>query len=148
MLSSYYAPENDRWGRVFEVLVELSVDYTRDAAVPWRFAPPIRAGEPQREARFRELEAMVSDEVERGVDLLLSRQPIDSLSERARYWLGVRVDACGLMAAWMSTPDGFLPAPNLPIEQLTRWLLIHWWKQHGASLVTNLNEGGFPGHDA
>jgi hypothetical protein len=31
---------------------------------------------------------------------------------------------------------------------LTRWILIDWWRQHGSSLGTNLNDGGFPGHEA
>ena len=147
MLTDFIAPANDPWGRVFEVLVEFSVAYDRDTPVPWRLGAPVRFGEKDRTARFRELEAAVVDEVEKGVELLIANRPIDELSDRAKYWLGVRVDACILFSSWLSKSAALLPAPTSSLEHLTRWILIDWWREHGPSLVTNLNDGGFPGHE-
>lgn len=145
MSTSFAAPEHDRWGKVFELLVELSVNYNRETPAPWRLSAPIRGGLPDWRFRFQELEAPVVDELVRAIDHLLKSETLEDVSERTKYWLGLRVDACILFASWLSVKGGFIPAPCVPTEQLARFLLVDWWQQHGAAFVTTLDQGGFPG---
>jgi hypothetical protein len=141
---NFIAPEHDRWGRLMEYLVCLSVNYDREAPMPWRFKPPFDEGEPDYAARFRELEAMVQVEVESAITALLENGTTVELSEQAKIWLGIRVDACIQFAALLSTRDGFIPCPCLPTEQLARWLLLDWWKEHGPRYTTSFDPERYP----
>jgi len=137
-------PEHARWARAMEKLVGLSVDYNRDAPMPWRLKPPLAEGEPDYAARFRELEARAQSEIEQAILSLLDRGESGEISEAARIWIGIRVDVCIQFVSMLSTKDGFLTCPCVPTSELVRWILIDWWREHGATYATSFDPERFP----
>ena len=127
-----------------EYLVGLSVGYERNVPMPWRFQPPIQEGEPDFVARFRELEQTVQAEVEQAIINLIESGETELVSDSLRLWLGIRVDACIQFVSLLSTNDGFLTCPCLPTPQIARWVLITWWREHGAQYATSFDPERFP----
>jgi hypothetical protein len=144
MSKVYLSPDHSRWGQALEHLVGLSVNYNRDAPMPWRLKPPLQDGEPDYAARFRELESPVQEEIEQAILSLLERGDSGVISEAARIWVGIRVDVCIQFVSILSTRDGFLTCPCVPTSELVRWVLIDWWREHGAIYATSFDPERFP----
>ena len=144
MTRRYVSPEHARWARVMEYLIGLSVEYNRDVPMPWRLKPPLEEDEPDYAARLRELEQMVVAEVEQAILELIEHGESQIVSDAAKIWLGIRVDTCIQFVSLLATNDGFITCPCLPIKQVARWVLIDWWRQHGAEYVTAFDPERFP----
>ena len=137
------SPEHARWSRLMECLVGLSVDYNRDVPALWRFHAPVEDGTPDYTARFRELEAPLQTAIEQAVSDLFEHGQAE-ISDQIRFWLGVRVDACIQFVSLLSTQDGFVTCPCLPIEQIAQWMLLDWWREHGATYATAFDPEHYP----
>jgi len=144
MSQVYMSPEHARWARVMEYLVGLSVDYNRDVPMPWRFQAPVRGERPDYAARLRELEATVQAEIEQAIADTIARGQSRPLSDLAHTLLGVRIDACIQFVSLLATRDGFLTCPQLPIEQIAKWVLLDWWRERGATYATAFDPEHYP----
>jgi len=112
--------------------------------MPWRLKPPIQDDEPDFAARFRELESPLQDEIEAAILALLANGQSVPVSDAAHIWLGIRVDACIRFVSLLSTHDKFLNPSRLAVPDLVRWVLIDWWREHGANYATCFDPERFP----
>jgi hypothetical protein len=133
---SILAPDYDRWLVAWESLISLSLDYDRETPKPWLYAPTHSDDGRDFSAYFRELEAPSFDEVETAIRERLSRGGWPQLSDRARYYAGVRVDTCLAFLHSLSTPDGFVACPCVPTARIVEWVLLEWWPKRGPEFLT------------
>jgi len=101
---------------------------------------------------FRRAEAPFIPEIERVIRAICNAEQLevsDEISRGATYFLGLRgtlvldflmdLDVeIGGPATPLNSPDAgpltmtIIPFPALPAHEVMQWLLIDWWREHGA----------------
>ena len=130
--SEFSGGDEDSWATIFAELVAYSVDYDRDAPKPWMtYSDPGGFAE-HAAAHYRRLEAPHELEIERCVRDLIANGSCNVESDQGKYFLGFRIDVVLSFVSLAATKDRFVPFPVRTRKEVLSWLLIDWWKEHGA----------------
>ena len=105
-----------------------------------------RVGETQADigAGYRRAEAPFVSAIESTIRTLCSAASLPVVSSEIAYFLGLRAAVLGPFLFELSVRAGpnlhstIIPFPSLPSERVVEWLLIDWWRDHGARRIAEI----------